>query len=103
VGTLLLGLDEPPQFAAGGAGIYLVQPLVIAVGDLFVISEVNQGQTLAVFQREPGELVEPGDRLWAHQRVIAKGHPKRGSLVVESRRLQVGASHGPELPLSRIS
>lgn len=83
MGDLLLnqpGLDEPRQLAAGGESIDTVQPLVIAVGELFVISEVNQGQSLAVLRREPGELVEKGDRLWAHQSVVAKGHPNQDRL-----------------------
>ena len=48
-GALLLdqaGLHQAPQFAAGGQGIDLVEPLVLVVSDLVVVSQVNQGQAL---------------------------------------------------------
>jgi hypothetical protein len=54
VGAVLVdetGLDQSPQLPPGGKSIDLVESLAVAVGDLVVVPQIDQCQSLPVVQR----------------------------------------------------
>jgi len=68
------GLNKSAQFAIGHDRIHVIEPLIIAVGHLLIVVQINQRQTLAIIQRIIGKLVEPDNRLRIQQKRFHTNH-----------------------------
>jgi hypothetical protein len=55
----------------------VIYSLVVAVGDLIVMAQVYERESLMIVDRQGREPVEPGDGFRAHQSVISEGYPER--------------------------